>query len=216
MLRSWSTSFVRAGVLAALAVALVASATAPKVHDVDKKLGFRADFDQTWTAVIEVFAERNWAIANMEKDSGLVTTDWMTLDRESPFADCGGAGISGVQRREVRFNVFVRDADDGTVVTVNTTFRELRAWDNKEWYVDCTSTGRVESLIHDLLADVLASQQPRRRNPPPPDAPPPPVAPSPDAAPADGTEGGACYGNQTCNAGLACDDITGRCVRAAP
>jgi hypothetical protein len=213
MSRPRLASFIRVAALVMMGLALAASATAPKVHDIDKKLRLRASFDQTWTALIEVFADRSWAIATLEKDSGIITTDWMGLDEDSPFADCGSAGIASVMRREIRFNVFVRDAEVDTHVTVNATFREERRFDNKDWFVDCTSTGRVESLIHGMLADAIASHRPLRRPEPAP-APPPPAVPAAAPAPADGTEGGACYGNQTCNAGLTCDGFLGRCVAA--
>jgi hypothetical protein len=230
MMRFSIGSLLRLLTLFAAVVALAASATAPKVHVVDRKLRLRSDFDQTWSALIEVFAEHNWAIQNMEKDSGLITTDWMNLGADSTFADCGGAGIAGVVERQIRFNVFVRDADDdGTLVTVNTTFREERTWDRKNWFVDCTSTGRVESLIQGEMADAVASRRPRPRREQAPAATTPvpagdvvpavapvvtPPAPPVEPAPAAGNAGGPCYGNQTCNAGLTCDDILGQCVAA--
>jgi hypothetical protein len=212
--------FARASVVVVLVGALAASASAPKRHTIDKSMATVAPFDPTWAAVIEVFADQNWVIQNMEKDSGLITTDWMSLDESNAFADCGGSGMSRVLGRELRFNVLVRAGADGSSssVSVNATFRESRSWDGRQWYVDCNSTGRVEHLIHDLVAESLSRRPvraPTIAQPPP--APPSPVSTTPSpttTAPADGTLGGACYGNQTCNAGLRCDDLLGQCTPA--
>jgi len=201
-------NLVRLAVVVCAAVAALASASAPKSHTFEKSMRTDGTFDQTWSAVIEVFADRNWAIQNMEKDSGLITTDWMSLGSDSSFADCGGSGIASVAKREIRFNVLVREEESGARITVNATFRELRTFDNQVAYVDCTSTGNVEQLVHELVETSLASRS-RRPAPSPKPSPSPvepeaPVAPLPaDVAPT-GTNGGACYGNQTCNAGMEC------------
>lgn len=208
------TTVIRGCSILLLVGALGASASAPKQHQYAKSADMAAPFDPTWDAVIDVFADRNWAITNMEKASGLITTDWMRLSSEDRFADCGGSGLASVVTREIRFNVLVRGKGPAATVTVNATFRELRSFDGREGYVDCESTGAVERLIHQLVDERLASRPP----PPPPPAAPAsaPAAPVPAAAApptaVDGTLGGKCYGNQTCNAGMRCDDILDQCV----
>lgn len=138
-----------------------ASATAPGKHSVQKARTIDATYDATWTALIEVFAEHNWAIANMEKDSGLIATDWMAIPNDSPFADCGGSGIARELGTQIRFNVFVRDLDGDAQVTVNTSFRQLRSFDGKQAIVDCTSKGEVERQIHQELAVRAPRTKPR-------------------------------------------------------
>jgi hypothetical protein len=68
-----------------------------------------------------------------------------------------------------------------------------------ESMADCVSTGRTEDLFLTALSQALLRARTPHREPP--------------TEPPDGTLGGACYGNQTCNAGLTCDTRT-RCVAA--
>lgn len=151
-----------AAVLGAV-VALAASATAPKQHHVEPRMAISATYDQTWAAVIDLFAERNWAILNMEKDSGLITTDWMTLGADGPgYADCGGAGITTVRDTAVRFNVRVREEGARTEVIVTATFRQVRVFDGQTSIKDCYSKGNVEALIHREVAARAPSIKPRQ------------------------------------------------------
>ncbi|MBA3542437.1 MAG: outer membrane protein assembly factor BamC [Deltaproteobacteria bacterium] len=123
-------------------------------------------YDAVWSSVIELFAERNWNISNMAKDSGLITTDWMSIDNDTPFADCGGSGITSVHGTQIRFNVLVKALDGNTSVMVNTGFRQLRSFDNVQRMVDCTSKGGVEQLIHSEVAS-RAAQNARVTTPQP-------------------------------------------------
>lgn len=132
-------------------LALLASASAPKQHAVERARQVEAPFEAVWTNLVEVFAAYNWPIKTMDKNSGLVATDWMVLESDSPYVDCGGSGITSVVTTQVRFNVFVR-ASEATRVTVNASFRQLRTFDAMTKWVTCNSTGRVEALIHSEVA----------------------------------------------------------------
>lgn len=63
------------------------------------------------------------------------------------YADCGSPGIAIIQRREAKFNVFIRGGEAGPSLTVNTSFRELRLFDRQTFYQDCTSTGALEAEL---------------------------------------------------------------------
>jgi uncharacterized lipoprotein len=117
------------------------------------------DFERTWDAVIEVFAERNWFIQNLEKDSGLIATDWMSLDLHSPYADCGTPGFVTIMGRSIRFNVLLREDGNATSVTVNVAVVEMQSNSYGLQRVDCTSTGRVERLIHDQVKRALSGRR---------------------------------------------------------
>lgn len=141
------------GTLRFTPVALIlACATAPAVHEVERTTTITASsFDAVWTAVIDVFGDRGWAIDNMEKDSGFISTDWMTLaysDRN--VLDCGGAGLS-VDSDAVRFNVVVRPADNGASMTVNTTYQVNRCYSCAP--VQCVSTGVLEKILVDAVRE---------------------------------------------------------------
>lgn len=143
-----------------------ASATAPAKHNVQKSAKIGHDYDTTWAAVIDVFSDRGWAIANMEKDSGLITTDWMNLgDDESNVADCGSAPLAAFKVTQVRFNVRVKGGDGGSSVTVNTKFRQERKFDStsQSAIVDCESTGLIEGEIQQAVNTVAIGSAPRKK-----------------------------------------------------
>lgn|GEM_PF-5068087 len=81
-----------------------------------------------WNAVIYVFASFDIPIAQIEKDSGLICSNDVKLDREWIHApentlDWGITDAYGT------FNVWVYQEEEGCRVSVNTTFYgEVRHW----------------------------------------------------------------------------------------
>lgn len=153
--------------LAASMLVLAACATAPVARDVQRTAVVEgAGFGETWDTVIDVFAERTWAIDNVERASGLITTDWMLAgDSAEEYMDCGSAGFLNAHRdHEVRFNVLVREGGSGAGLTVNTAMRAT-SWDTMngipEGVVQCVSTGVLEREIHD---EVMGRALPGRRS----------------------------------------------------
>ena len=134
-----------------VAVLLTGCATAPKVHEFQKTWTVPSTYDKAWSATVQLFAENGWPITTIEKDSGIIVSDWVSLGTQSGHADCGSAGLAIVQRREAKFNVFIQESDSGPVLTVNTNFRELRSFDNQSFYADCTSTGSLEAHLHSQI-----------------------------------------------------------------
>lgn len=140
-------SILRICAVLASVVAAAASASAPGRHSVNSTATIPASYDATWNALIDLFAERNWAIQNLDRSSGLITTDWMTIDEK--YADCGGSGLATVQGTGVRFNVRVKNDDSrSSDVSVNATFRQTRSFDGRTGVVDCVSNGTVEAFVH--------------------------------------------------------------------
>lgn len=138
---------VRVGGVLLIAAMCLASASAPGKHTVNRTTTVKASYDDTWTAVIDVFADRNWPISSMAKDSGLIATDWMRVDAAEAYADCGGSGIARTHGTYVRFNVRVKSGNT-TEVTVNASFREARSFDGQSGFADCESKGAIELQIH--------------------------------------------------------------------
>lgn len=145
-------------------VALAASASAPKQHDVQSTTKVRASFDATWTSVIDVFADRNWPTQALERDSGLVSTDWlaMTDAQAEQYSDCGGSGLASVHGHQGRFNVRVKEVDGSTSVSVNTLYREMRSFDGRQWFADCTSKGKWEAELTEIIEQRATSMNPRK------------------------------------------------------
>lgn len=133
-----------------------ACATLPEPREVERTFHIDGStVDDLWPAVIETFGSRSWAIDNMERASGLITTDWMHATDPS-WMDCGNPGMGGFVDRMVRFNVFVRSASEGTDLSINTSFRTTRtAFEGPSVGIDCVSTGVLEMVVRDeILARV--------------------------------------------------------------
>jgi uncharacterized lipoprotein len=140
---------------------LTGCASAPRQHDYDKMFTYAEDYESIWKAVIATFAELNLPISNLEKDSGLVMTDWIDVgstDFEGRACDCGKAGLATTLATRMKFNVFVRDdSGEGISVTVNVTSQQLRELlDEQKWF-PCTSLGSLESAINVKISSHLRS-----------------------------------------------------------
>jgi|ERR1700748_584578 len=131
-----------------------ACATAPQAHDVKKYGTIHASADATWAAVIALFGEKGWPIETIDKGSGLISTKW--LQGRAELADCGTAPLATVVATRGRFNLIVRPAPDGTRITINTTFRQVRSFADQSSVIECTSTGIVEAGIQRDIASIVA------------------------------------------------------------
>ena len=144
-----------------LFILLAGCATAPKPHVFDPVARFTTDFDHAWSATIETFAEMNLPIQNMEKASGLVTTDWISFagDANSGYADCGGTGLAIERDRQGKFNVYVKTVEGSVDVRVTTTYRQMRSLGSSSGWVNCQSTGQLEERIHGMIQQKIAMQK---------------------------------------------------------
>ncbi|MDE2737468.1 MAG: hypothetical protein OXI72_23960 [Gemmatimonadota bacterium] len=87
------------------------------------------DQDAAWSAIVGLFAEKNWTITTMEKDSGIIVSDWLGLtDKDGKqFADCGTTKwFVAAKGRTAKFNLFLHKPEQGLQLVINTNFRELR------------------------------------------------------------------------------------------
>lgn len=96
-----------------------------------------ASMDETWDAVIDLFAMRNIPIRTIERASGLIGTDPLPVgDEGKPWANCGA--VNGRVRGPNRaiYNVLVRG--DSNAATVRATVLWTRA--SQDESTECTST----------------------------------------------------------------------------
>ena len=125
--------------------------TAPKYHSFKKSWKMSSGFDQVWGAAIELFAEKGWEISTLEKDSGIISSEWIGVATGSDVCDCGGSGIASARNRQGKLNIYIKRGIDGATVIVNTSFREYRSFDNNAWWQECTSTGNLEARVHEEI-----------------------------------------------------------------
>ena len=77
---------------ATVILALVGCASAPGLHNVQNSKTFFHPFDRVWDVSVALYAENNWAITNIEKNSGLIISDWLQDNIEA--GDYGKSGTT--------------------------------------------------------------------------------------------------------------------------
>ena len=136
--------------IAVMLLASTACASAPVARDFDDLADYRAiSFTEVWDVVVDISRDRNWAIDALERDSGTITTEWMSND-DVAYRDCGSAGFRATDSDHLgRYSVAVRETDNGVSVRVATSWRVVRNSANSISSVECLSTGMLEREIHD-------------------------------------------------------------------
>lgn len=110
-------------------------------------------FDQVWNAALDIFAQRNWTVANLDKSSGFLNSDWLNVAPATGFFDCGKPGMATYSGFRGRFNILVRQPDPtaGIQLTVNSTFQATSTFMDSSAQFDCVSTGVLERQIHETI-----------------------------------------------------------------
>ena len=143
------------------AVMLLAStgcATAPIARSFESLADYSgASFTEAWDLVVDVFGDRDWAIDNLERDSGSITSQW-TSDDDISYRDCGRPGLRASFSNPMgRFEVVVREIDVGVSVRVTTSWRVTKNTVSSIGLADCLSTGVLERELHLELRRRLVS-----------------------------------------------------------
>lgn len=130
-------------------------ASAPVPREVARTAVYGASFDDTWTALIDLFGEAYYPIGTIEKDSGLISTEWFIPPRGQSYLDCGKPGFGTFSNPTGKFNVIVREIPTGTEIVVNSMWRGMRGIGNDLNRIQCVSTGALEREIHQELRERL-------------------------------------------------------------
>ena len=137
---------------------LAACASAPAPRQIQNSFPIDQPFEKVWQAVIETFAELNLPIMNMEKASGLITTDWIDFrgqKDETGYCSCGKAGFpfSEIERKG-KFNVYVKKMGEASCeIRVNSSFEATAAYQDAIKRISCISTGNLEKEIYDRVLE---------------------------------------------------------------
>ena len=145
-------------IMAAICFLFASCASAPPPRMIVNSFTINGDYDSVWSAVIETFAELQIPIDNMEKDSGLITTDWIdfTGQTNEGYCDCGKLGINIEQSRTGKFNAFLKKiAEDSCEMTVNCMFEQMFSFGEDTYKRKCVSTGNLEREIYDRVTAKL-------------------------------------------------------------
>jgi hypothetical protein len=129
-------------------------------------------YDEVWTSLLAVLAEFEFPLDLVEKDSGLVTTNWGSMGAYSTHTGWGKSlqvTLNPVTRCNVKdeldipegtrckLSVLVERRDETTALTINATFEGWKKPVMKTPYWDpCNSTGALEASIFEAIAARLA------------------------------------------------------------
>lgn len=102
---------------------------------------YDASYDDTWRAALRTFSDLGLPIATVEKESGVIATDWILVEDADERMDCPDDPRSA----EMRFNVLVESTSAGTRLTITSG---ARARDDDGALERCVSTGALERSIH--------------------------------------------------------------------
>lgn len=121
-----------------------------------------AEFDGVWEGVVDWFAVTNIPIKNIDKNSGLISSDY-SLGSNFTQVDCGDMDPGDMARLvdtniTANINVLVRRQQDGVVVRPNVfgqgVYTLQSTWDGRLIYVRadrCVSTGELENSLQNYL-----------------------------------------------------------------
>lgn len=128
---------------------------------------YDASFEETWDALNDVLTEKRLPLKAFEKDSGLVSTDFVNAGSRYVYMgkkdDAGREMSQWADKTRYFLNIRVRaDGDNQTTVDVIPHFEYMRyvrdtrinRWVEAGWE-PCDSHGDVEREIHDALASKL-------------------------------------------------------------
>ena len=127
---------------------------------------FQQSYDATWTCLMRVMAEKDYDFKIVEKDSGIITTEWMGLPnpgsngnsqefRKYAVIQTWFPALWGAARVFVKIYV-IKNGEELTTVKVTTTMQALENNISKtgQWY-ECYSTGNIETNILNGLSECL-------------------------------------------------------------
>lgn len=122
----------------------------PVEETIQKTITIDRQSSQVFDDVVAFFAEKGTPLKQIDKQSGIVTTE-SNLKANNDYANCG-SGKFRVREMKTTMNVVVRSAAEGkTTVTINTFWKGLV---DDSWFVfyqDCFSNGVFEKALFDYL-----------------------------------------------------------------
>lgn len=161
------TRFIPLTILAALHVGACVPPSitppAPPTHEVSR--AFAGSYDAVWDGAVDWFSESNIPIGQIERASGLITSEHR-LRADEELIDCGnvdsGNSMLVDSDRTANLNVRVRETEAGILVQVNVfgrgrfTFHDPLT--NSTSAVEasrCESSGAVEAWLFDHIEESL-------------------------------------------------------------
>jgi hypothetical protein len=125
-----------------------------------------ASFASVWNATLDTLHERGIAIVTIDKQSGILLTEWVNLEDddevEDRYAECD-PGLSATYGVRTRMDIRVK-AGPPTTLSIKASFAEYRSNTGPRGDDPCESRGRLEREINEEIGR-------RAARTPPPSAP---------------------------------------------
>lgn len=144
---------------------LMSCATVPPPQQDAYSALIERPYDSVWQAVIESLSELQFPILSEDKQSGRLTTDWVTLRRliDEGYCDCGY-----LEPKMVESNLRVKLIISINLISKSTCKMEIGCsyeqnitdlFGKKPKKNKCKSTGKLESKICELVNSKIALAQ---------------------------------------------------------
>ena len=111
-------------------------------------------FAKTWDAVFDVFSDRNISIRTIERTSGLIATDRLTVQSGEglQWADCGTHMSSATAPEMAVYNVLVRgDSTQSTVKVTASWTATVEVLRGEFRRIQCVSKGVWENDLEAMI-----------------------------------------------------------------
>lgn len=139
-----------------LFASIAGCATPPSGHRIENSRSYSISRDAIWSNLMKFFSENSIQIKTLEKDSGIVYAEVMSVT-PGLSVDCGGAGIWTITGTSALVNVLIGKTHAGEIAaTVNIVGSQQRQLGARYRTVRCVSTGHIERGILDALAPAEA------------------------------------------------------------
>jgi hypothetical protein len=138
-----------------------ASYQPPKEYKFDKTRTYNQKFNDIWDKIVKYCIEYDIPLKNMDKNSGLIVSEYNLNDKLKDCLDCGQlASLQSFDNFAAIFNFVVKKRTDNiTEVIITTYYKTAIVVPNLASVyappirkpIDCNSTGVLEKQIFDYL-----------------------------------------------------------------
>ncbi len=130
-------------------------AAAPVQRAEPKTMEFQQPFDKVWSAAVRIITvDNDLPIQVIEKDSGIITTDWVTYERpvkgmgEAFMISSSNTTNPNIQIR-YKLNISIEKTDNGTEVYIRD---HVERFSGMTWSVTNERPPALENIAADLAA----------------------------------------------------------------
>ena len=152
---------IRLSFLSLWVVCFVFACAVPATHhNITKYWTTSEDYDALWSGVIELFAHNSIPILTLEKDSGIIVSEWFVLARsDAATIDCGSPGIATAYETHPKLTVTVAPTGTTRQIMVSGRYKQRRTFDRDTFFATCYSRGEMEHNLKEIILSNASAKQ---------------------------------------------------------